>query len=64
MTLFRWRRRLLELNTALFLNAGLFDRLHLSFQLGQLRSNLTVAADEKRSGPENDNCGSGCELVI
>ena len=53
-----------ELNAALLLDAGLFNRGHLAFELGQFCGLWTVTMNEERRRPEHDNGHAGGNLIV
>src|SRR5689334_6699232 len=62
----RFRRsgdRLMELDVALLLNAGLLDRHHLALQVGQLGRGWTVTLDQESGRPKDYDCYARRDLV-
>ena len=63
--LLRLRRRLVaELNSALLLDAGLFDGRHLPFHLPQLSRDVSIATNEERGGPEHHDSHARRYLIV
>jgi len=60
----RCARLALKLDAALFLDAGLFNRGHLAFEIGEFRSGRTIPANEECRGPENNKGHPGCNLIV
>jgi hypothetical protein len=58
------RRLALELNATLLLNAGLLNRGHLAFEIGEFRSGRTIPAYEESRRPEDDNGHARCNLIV
>jgi hypothetical protein len=52
------------LDAAVLLNGRLLYRVHLTFQLSQLRSVLFIALDHKERGPDDDHTNGGCHSIL
>jgi hypothetical protein len=53
-----------KLDAAVFLNRDLFERVHLAFEATNFRSVAPVPSNEKRRGPEHDDCNTGNNAAL